>query len=210
MFKIIPGFWALNGQGSQVQIFFFFQAASKRGNHVNICHRRAPLAKSSNRPAPCVIRLVKLSLAQTPIEEGTLSIWMQAVLAAATSSCFYWFFCPQLYNRSSVLDLNLNHIVGEQTCPINQESILIHMKKDFYWLHFAAPLERFTWLLSECAIPKRMSVGFFLCVSGDWTKDKEALTQNFECAVQQATTQALTNLFSKAFGLVLPVHCWLF
>lgn len=47
---------------------------------------------------------------------------------------------------------------------------------------------------------------FFFFVPGDWTKDKEALTQNFECAVQQATTQALTNLFSKAFGLVLPVH----
>ena len=47
---------------------------------------------------------------------------------------------------------------------------------------------------------------FFFFVPGDWTKDEEALTQNFECAVQQATTQALTNLFSKAFGLVLPVH----
>jgi len=36
---------------------------------------------------------------------------------------------------------------------------------------------------------------FFVCVPGDWTKDKEALTQNFQSAVQHATTQALTNLF---------------
>lgn len=94
----------------------FFLTANKREHRVNICYQRAPLAKSSNRPAPCVIRLVKLSPAQTQIEEGTLSIWMWSTPAAATSSCFHWFyfilfFCPQLYNRSSVLDLNLNHIV---------------------------------------------------------------------------------------------------
>lgn len=110
MFKIIPGF--LSSEWPRISgAAISFKQHGKRGNHVNICHWRAPLAKSSNRPAPCVIRLVKLSLAQTPIEEGTLSIWMRAVLAVATSSCFYWFFCPQLYNRSSVLDLNLNHIV---------------------------------------------------------------------------------------------------
>lgn len=83
------------------------------------------------------------------------------------------------------------------------------MKWEFYWLHLAAPLEAFAWLQCECAAQKCMSA-FFLSVPGDWTKDKEALTQNFECAVQQATTQALRNLFWKAPGLVLPVHSWLF
>lgn len=127
MFKIILGFWALNGQGSQVQLFL---TVNKREHRVNICYQRAPLAKSSNRPAPYVIRLVKLSPAQTQIEEGTLSIWMWSAPAVATSSCFYWFysfffFCPQLYNRSSVLDLNLNHIVWWASVS------LFHKKKAF-------------------------------------------------------------------------------
>lgn len=110
---------------------FFFLTVNKREHHVNICYQRAPLAKSSNRPAPYVIRLVKLSPAQTQIEEGTLSIWMWSAPAVATSSCFYWFysfffFCPQLYNRSSVLDLNLNHIVWWASVS------LFHKKRHFH------------------------------------------------------------------------------
>lgn len=176
----------------------FYLTASKRENHVNICHWRAPLAKSCNRPAPCVIRLVKLSPAQTQIEEGTLSIWMRA---AATSSCFYWFFCPQLYNRSSVLDLNLNHIVWRASMSHKSRKHFDSCEIGFLSTVFGSPSGEI------CVTTVRM------CdtkVPGDWTKDKEALTQNFECTVQQATTQALTNLFWKALGLVLPVHSWLF
>lgn len=106
--------------------FFLTLTASKRENHVNICHWRAPLAKSCNRPAPCVIRLVRLRSAQTQIEEGTLSIWMQVVPAAATSSCSYWFFCPQLYNRSSVLGLSLNLIVWRASVS--------HKSRKAFWL----------------------------------------------------------------------------
>lgn len=164
MFKIILGFWALNGQGSQVQLFL---TVNKREHRVNICYQRAPLAKSSNRPAPYVIRLVKLSPAQTQIEEGTLSIWMWSAPAVATSSCFYWFysfffFCPQLYNRSSVLDLNLNHIVWWASVSLfhKKKGIFTHMKWEFYWLHLAAPLEAFAWLQCECAAQKCMSAFF--------------------------------------------------
>lgn len=193
--------------------FFFFLTASKRENHVNICHWRAPLAKSSNRPAPCVIRLVKLSPAQTQIEEGTLSIWMRGAPAAATSSCFYWFFCPQLYNRSSVLDLNLNHIVWRASMSHKSRKRFDSFEMGFLSTVFGIPSGEIcvtiVWMCDTKVYVCRVFF-FFLCVPGDWTKDKEALTQNFECTVQQATTQALTNLFWKALGLVLPVHSWLF
>lgn len=52
----------------------------------NICQWRAPMAKSWHRPAPCVIRLVKLSLSQTQIEQPTLSIWMRLCSPQLTAS----------------------------------------------------------------------------------------------------------------------------
>lgn len=189
---------------------YLFKQQARRGNQVNICHQRAPLAKSSNRPAPCVIRLVKLSQAQTPIEEGTLSIWMWNALATATSSCFHWFFCPQLYNRSSVLDLNLNHIVWRASISHKSRKHFGSYEIGFLSTAFGSPSGEICVTTVWMCDTKVYVCRGFSCVSGDWTKDKEALTQNFECAVHQATTQALTNLFWKALGLVLPVHSWLF
>lgn len=193
--------------------FFFSLTASKRENHVNICHWRAPLAKSCNRPALCVIRLVKLSLAQTQIEEGTLSIWMRVVPAAATSSCFYWFFCPQLYNRSSVLGLNLNHIVWRASVSHKSRKHFDTYEIGFLSTVFGSPSGEIC-VTTEWMCGTKVYVCRFFFPSYVFQvvelKTKRHWHKTFECTVQQATTQALTNLCWKALGLVLPVHSWLF
>lgn len=91
-------------------------------------------------------------------------------------------FCPQLYNRSSVLGLNLNHVVWRASVSHKSRKHFDSYEIGFLLIVFGSPTGEICvtteWM---CGIKVYVCRFFFsfLCVPGGWTKDKEALTQNF-------------------------------
>lgn len=122
----------------------------------------------------------------------------------ATSSCFYWFFffffCPQLYNRGSALCSGLNRVVWRASVSHKSGKAFWLIRMGFLSTDFGSPSGGFCVTTEWTCTKARVCVFLFSSPSSYVfqvieLKTKKQWHKTFPCTVQQATTQALTNLF---------------